>query len=210
MNQTSAWHRLRPAQKIGILAALVLPCVGGLAVIGAVSGDDPAPERTTAVQRLAEADVPVAPPSPIPSPSPSPSVVKRTVTKTEPIKFSSRRVKDNDLPKGEKEKRTAGVNGVRTKTWTVTVVDGQETGRKLLSSQVTRKPVTEVIAIGTYTEPEQNDCAAGYDPCVPVASDVDCAGGSGNGPAYVDGPIRVTGSDQYDLDRDGDGIACDS
>jgi hypothetical protein len=38
---------------------------------------------------------------------------------------------------------------------------------------------------------------------------VDCAGGSGNGPAYVAGPVFVVGSDIYDLDRDGDGVACD-
>lgn len=52
-------------------------------------------------------------------------------------------------------------------------------------------------------------CDPNYGGCVPVASDVDCAGGSGNGPAYVSGPIRVTGSDIYDLDRDNDGIACE-
>ena len=45
--------------------------------------------------------------------------------------------------------------------------------------------------------------------CVPMASDVDCAGGSGNGPAYVRGPVRVVGWDEYDLDRDGDGVACE-
>jgi hypothetical protein len=45
--------------------------------------------------------------------------------------------------------------------------------------------------------------------CVPIASDVDCAGGSGNGPAYVSGPVRVVGSDIYGLDRDGDGLGCE-
>lgn len=45
--------------------------------------------------------------------------------------------------------------------------------------------------------------------CVPIASDVDCAGGSGNGPEYVRGPVRVVGPDVYDLDRDGDGVACE-
>ncbi|HEY2833485.1 MAG TPA: hypothetical protein VGJ14_13745 [Sporichthyaceae bacterium] len=45
--------------------------------------------------------------------------------------------------------------------------------------------------------------------CVPIAYDVDCAGGSGDGPAYVSGPVRVTGSDIYGLDRDGDGVGCD-
>lgn len=45
--------------------------------------------------------------------------------------------------------------------------------------------------------------------CVPIASDVDCAGGSGNGPAYVRGPIKVVGKDIYGLDRDKDGIGCE-
>ena len=53
------------------------------------------------------------------------------------------------------------------------------------------------------------ECDPNYDPCVPVASDVDCAGGRGNGPAYVRGPVTVIGTDIYGLDRDGDGIGCD-
>lgn len=52
-------------------------------------------------------------------------------------------------------------------------------------------------------------CDPNYSGCVPIASDVDCAGGSGNGPAYVAGPIRVIGSDIYGLDSDKDGIACE-
>jgi len=45
--------------------------------------------------------------------------------------------------------------------------------------------------------------------CVPIASDVDCAGGSGNGPAYVEGPVTVVGDDIYGLDRDGNGTGCE-
>ncbi len=53
-------------------------------------------------------------------------------------------------------------------------------------------------------------CDPNYDQaCVPIASDVDCAGGNGNGPAYVEGPVRVIGRDIYQLDRDGDGYACE-
>jgi hypothetical protein len=44
---------------------------------------------------------------------------------------------------------------------------------------------------------------------VPIASDVDCAGGSGNGPAYVEGPVRVVGEDIYGLDHDNDGTGCE-
>lgn len=43
----------------------------------------------------------------------------------------------------------------------------------------------------------------------PNSSDYDCAGGSGDGPDYT-GTVRVVGDDIHDLDRDGDGIACDA
>lgn len=43
----------------------------------------------------------------------------------------------------------------------------------------------------------------------PNVSDYDCAGGSGNGPYYVQGPVRIVGNDHYRLDADGDGIACE-
>ncbi|MCT2587852.1 hypothetical protein [Actinophytocola gossypii] len=59
-------------------------------------------------------------------------------------------------------------------------------------------------------EPEPEPaCDPNYSGCVPIASDVDCAGGSGNGPAYANGPVQVVGEDVYGLDRDGDGTACD-
>lgn len=43
----------------------------------------------------------------------------------------------------------------------------------------------------------------------PNSSDYDCEGGSGNGPDYT-GPVRVVGDDHFDLDRDGDGYACEA
>ena len=60
------------------------------------------------------------------------------------------------------------------------------------------------------TSPPAPDCTPGYDPCIPPGPDVDCGGGSGNGPRYVDGPVSVTGNDPYDLDRDHDGVGCES
>ena len=53
-------------------------------------------------------------------------------------------------------------------------------------------------------------CDPNYTPCVPIDSDVDCAGGKGDGPSYVVGPVRVIGSDPYKLDRDRDGVACEN
>lgn len=61
----------------------------------------------------------------------------------------------------------------------------------------------------TPTPKPQSSCDPNYSGCVPIASDVDCASGSGNGPAYVSGPVNVIGYDKYDLDRDGDGVGCE-
>lgn len=66
-------------------------------------------------------------------------------------------------------------------------------------------PVTPTPVTPT---PQTPDCQ-GYSPCISPGSDVDCAGGSGNGPRYVDGPVYVNGSDPYDLDSDGDGVGCE-
>ncbi len=51
-------------------------------------------------------------------------------------------------------------------------------------------------------------CRANCSPCVPNASDVDCIGGGGDGPAYT-GRVRVIGRDVYGLDADRDGIGCE-
>jgi len=55
------------------------------------------------------------------------------------------------------------------------------------------------------------DCTPGYSPCIPSgSSDVDCSGGTGDGPRYTEANVRyrVTGSDPYRLDGNGDGWAC--
>jgi len=61
-------------------------------------------------------------------------------------------------------------------------------------------------------EPEQEpepsggeDCQAGYDPCLPIVGDLDCADIRAMGAA----PVTVTGSDPYRLDGDGDGVGCE-
>jgi hypothetical protein len=52
------------------------------------------------------------------------------------------------------------------------------------------------------------NCTPGYSPCLPPASDYDCAGGGGDGPKYT-GRVQVTGSDPYGLDSNGDGVGCE-
>jgi hypothetical protein len=73
-------------------------------------------------------------------------------------------------------------------------------------------PPTTTTATSTTQAPpptEGSDCHPSYTgACVPIVSDVDCAGGSGNGPYYV-GRVTVVGPDVYDLDRDNDGVGCE-
>jgi hypothetical protein len=47
-------------------------------------------------------------------------------------------------------------------------------------------------------------CAPGYSPCLPVTGDLNCSDIPDSKK-----PIRVTGRDQYELDRDDDGVACE-
>ena len=69
--------------------------------------------------------------------------------------------------------------------------------------------VANVVRPVVAPPPPPSNCTPGYSPCLAPKSDYDCAGGSGNGPGYT-GLVHVTGSDPYDLDADGDGVACES
>ena len=60
-------------------------------------------------------------------------------------------------------------------------------------------------------QPSGAPCHPSYDPCIPdEGTDVDCAGGTGDGPRYVNGPVYVHGPDEYRLDANHDGVACES
>lgn len=229
------FRRATPAGQVAVILgsvtlSLLLLCCTGTAIVGALTGE-PEPTKTggTAAEQPqqpilaapgepteevpAQEESPIAAPSSVPATAPSsaavvPVVQVTTVTERATIRYGERTVKDSSLAEGKRVVRTKGVNGVRTLTYEVTSTDGVRTNKKLVKSAVTKQPVTQVVAVGTK-KPQSSKCDPNYSGCVPIASDVDCAGGSGNGPAYVSGPIRVIGDDIYDLDRDGDGIACD-
>ena len=67
------------------------------------------------------------------------------------------------------------------------------------------------LAARRAAQAETSKCDPNYEgACLnPDSPDYDCAGGSGDGPDYT-GPVRSVGSDPFDLDRDGDGLACES
>jgi hypothetical protein len=125
------------------------------------------------------------------------------------VAFKKKNVRDPERPQGETAVTTRGVKGKKQLTYVVTYTDGKETGRRLVREVVTVAPVTQITSIGTRKEETGGGCDPNYTGCVPIASDVDCEGGSGNGPAYVAGPVEVIGSDIYRLDADHDGIGCE-
>jgi hypothetical protein len=61
-----------------------------------------------------------------------------------------------------------------------------------------------LVGAAAATSDNAKACAQGYSPCLPVTADLDC----GQIPDSKK-PIRVTGEDQYGLDRDADGLACE-
>lgn len=75
------------------------------------------------------------------------------VEETESIPFETEYRDDPDMTVGEERTVTEGRNGVRTTTFEVTYINGEEDSRiQIGQPQVTREPVTRVIARGTAPE----------------------------------------------------------
>lgn len=191
MNKAKNWFsNLSKAGRVSVITAATM---GSLFVVSAAS---PSPQPQNLSTNTSVSNV-----------KKEPVLTTKTETETAPIPFEKQTIESNELAKGISQIQTPGVNGIKTITYTINLKDGVETGRTSAEA-VTTPPVTEVTVIGTYVKPASN-CDPNYSGCVPIASDVDCAGGSGNGPAYTSGPVQVIGSDIYGLDRDGDGLGCE-
>ena len=76
---------------------------------------------------------------------------ERTVTETkkEAIKFETKTVKDGSIEYGKTVIKTEGKNGEKTYTYSVKYKGDKEISRKLVKQEVTKKPVTKIIAKGT-------------------------------------------------------------
>lgn len=184
-----------------VISVVVLILLGGIFTVSAMSS--PPTSNTDQDQQKESSSQPTLKTTT----KKEPVITTKEETKTESIPYQKQIVESDDLPRGQTQIQTYGVNGVKTITYTITLVDGKETNRTSIEAATT-KPVDQVTVVGTYVEPAPS-CDPNYSGCVPIASDVDCGGGSGNGPAYVYGAVRVIGTDIYDLDRDGDGWGCE-
>jgi cell division protein FtsB len=129
------------------------------------------------------------------------------------------------LPRVVGMKKARALSELKMFNWQVTVVDqisGRRPGTVLAispsagSGVLPGSAITLTVAKKAPTTPAPTvsegggaGCTPGYSPCLPPASDYDCAGGTGDGPKYT-GYVTVTGSDPYGLDSDSDGAGCES
>jgi secreted pullulanase len=100
-----------------------------------------------------------------------PDVVVEEKTRTETVDFETEIVETTDLPEGEENILTEGVVGERTIIEAVTYTNGEETGRKVISDEVTTKPVNQVVEVGITTgdavdsgDEESDDLESSGDP----------------------------------------------
>lgn len=152
------WAALRTKTKATIVVAVAaVVWLGGVGTAGAVVGSVAASvgdTRPAAVVTTADSSAaPKSSRTATPTPTPTPVVAVTEVTSDAAIPFDRRTVDDPALPKGQTKVTTAGVDGVETTTWRVTTTDGIETDRNEVGKEITRLPVTEVTAIGSYVAP---------------------------------------------------------
>lgn len=96
-----------------------------------------------------------------------PVVTTKNVTTTEVIKFTTKKINDATLEKGKEVVSTKGMNGEKTIVTEITYSDGKQTGSKVISSTVTKKPVEQVLRIGTM-ETNPNICPNGWEKIDPT------------------------------------------
>ena len=81
-------------------------------------------------------------------------VATDTLKKTETIKFETIKKETDKLYKGETEVETKGENGKKEYIYEITLTDGVETDRKLVSEKVVKEPVDKVVLVGTKEKPK--------------------------------------------------------
>jgi hypothetical protein len=87
-----------------------------------------------------------------PVPSVSPAVTTRTAVETKEIDFTTTNENDGTLTKGQTRIKVIGKKGIETLTYRITSNGGIDTGKSLISDEVTTPPINQVFLIGTYEE----------------------------------------------------------
>ncbi|MFB9313642.1 G5 domain-containing protein [Nocardioides plantarum] len=202
-----------------LLIVALLVALAGCASPDPVRGGPPEPAAptTTTTTTATTGPTPVAD---VTSAAPkAPTISYRTERKRQSVSFRSRTRSTNELDRGVTKVSRAGRVGLRVVVYRIKLRNGIPVGRERVRIETVRRPVDRLVLRGTHVDPPpepdpapepDDDCDPNYSgACVPTDSDVDCAGGSGNGPSYVGGPVTVVGNDIYGLDANNDGYGCE-
>jgi PASTA domain len=194
-------RRFRPAAALILLGLILMGCGDPGDVVAA---SDPAPTtastapRTTATTR----------PATTAAPTTTPRVEVPRLTGMS-LAGARRRLTAAGLELRVGYRRTA-----RVAAGTV-ISQSHRIGAGVAPSSVITLVIAKALPPPPTTQPPATAPARSCDPsypgvCLdPTAEDYDCAGGSGNGPRYVQGPVQVRPPDPFDLDSNGDGVGCE-
>lgn len=81
-------------------------------------------------------------------------VTYKEETATETVDYDTEEKYDSSKAQGTSEVTRQGVEGEKKVTYNVKYVDGKEADRELLSEELTKAPVTQIITYGTYVAPQ--------------------------------------------------------
>lgn len=77
----------------------------------------------------------------------------KTITEKKVVPFITEQTTNPNMPKGQTSVARAGQNGLETRTYKVTLKNGKQTKKVLLSKKTTVAAVSQIVAVGTYVAP---------------------------------------------------------
>lgn len=87
--------------------------------------------------------------------------IVKTISYTEAIEYDVKKINDSSLYKTQTKVKVSGQKGEKAITAQVTYIDGAQVSKTILSSTVTRQPVTREIYVGTKALPVTTSPLAG-------------------------------------------------
>ena len=81
-------------------------------------------------------------------------VTEKTETKTESIAYETKKEYSDSMYEGESETKQSGAAGEKSVTYRVVLADGKEESRTVVSEEIVKDPVDEIIVYGTASQPE--------------------------------------------------------
>lgn len=132
-----------------------------------------------------------------------PVISTKTETEVVSIPYGKTTKTDSNLAEGQTRIDTAGVDGEKTITHTITLNDNVESNRTT-EERITKAPIDEVTATGTYVAPKYSAPESNTQPTATYYKNCSAARAAGAAPVYAGQP----GYGSH-LDRDGDGIGCE-